>query len=156
MSWGLSVKYSFRLLTALSLILPACASSGSGASTEREMNRVAALVVTKYPGKQVLIAKIEPARDYLSNKMALAAIKAGAETNDSQAIKDLLANRNVERIIVVTGVDDALSAATLERALLDGRGRVQGGRVVFVGSPEYTDRLRQVAAESGVQIEFLR
>ena len=149
------MKYTVFLLASLSLILSACATSGSVAPAASEMNRVAALVVSKYPGKQVLIATIEPARNYLSNKMALAAIKAGAETKDSQALKNLLLNRNVEQVVVVTGVDDALSAATLERALLDGKGRIQGAKVVFVGSGEYTDSLRQVAAEAGVHIEFL-
>ena len=155
-SSGASVKYSLRLLTILPLILAACASPGSGASTERELNRVAALAYAKYPGKKVLMLTIKPAGNYISNQMALVAIKAGAEVNDSQAIKEVLASRNVEQVLVVTGADDALNAAILERALLDGRGRVQGGRVAFVGSPEYTDSLRQVAAESGVQIDFFR
>jgi hypothetical protein len=148
------MKYSACLLSALSLILAGCATSGSGAPATSEMNRVAAQVVSKYPGKQVLITAIEPAQNYLSNKMALAAIKLGAETNDSQAIKNLLANRKIEQVIVVTGVDDGLSAAILERALLDGKGHIQGGRVVFVGSGEYTEGLRQAADEAGVHIDF--
>jgi len=45
------MKYSVCLLSALSLILAGCATSGSGAPATSEMNRVAALVVSKYPGK---------------------------------------------------------------------------------------------------------
>ena len=92
----------------------------------------------------------------VADQMALVAIKAGAESSDSAAIKEVLASRNVEQVLVVTGANDALNAAILERALLDGKGRIQGGRVAFVGSPEYTDSLRRVAEESGVQIDFFR
>ena len=153
---GVRVKYSFGFLAFLPLILAACASTGSGPSTERELDRVAAMAYAKYPGKKVLMLAIQPTRNFVSDQMALVAIKAGAESSDSAAIKEVLASRNVEQVLVVTGEDDALNAAILERALLDGKGRIQGGRVAFVGSLEYTDSLRQVAAESGVQIDFFR
>ena len=93
------MKYSFGFLAFLPLILAACASTGSGPSTERELDRVAAMAYAKYPGKKVLMLAIQPTRNFVSDQMALVAIKAGAESSDSAAIKEVLASRNVEQVL---------------------------------------------------------
>jgi hypothetical protein len=126
------------------LLLAACATTSVN-------SRIGALA-KKYP--DVLIVEVQSSSNLISNKLILASIKAGANTTTSDAIVNLLSKKTVNPIAVV-GEDDSLSAATLERALEAGKGKISGSRVVFVGNPEYKNSLAKAANNSGVSFDFI-
>jgi len=143
------MKHRVGLILLLSLFLAACATTGDGNVQQKRF----AAIAGKYPESFVVV--VEGAGNYVATKMAIAATKAGANSTTSDAILQLLSNRSAKLVVAVTGEDDSLTAATLERAMLDGKGKISGSMSVFVGSLEYKEKLSKIASESGVQLEFI-
>jgi len=137
------------LVLLISLFLTACATTGGGNDQQQRF----AAIASKYPESTIVV--VEGAGNMISTKMVLASLKAGAGSTTSDAILKLLSNRSSKFPVAVTGADDSLTAATLERAMLDGKGKISGSKAVFVGSLEYREQLSKVASESGVQLEFV-
>ena len=106
----------------------------------------------KYPN--VIVIEVPDTNNPISSTLALAAIKSGVDSNTSKSIVDVL-SKKPSNPVVVMGKNDSLSAATLERALVSGKDKVSGSKVIFVGSADYTDSLTKAANASGVQLEVL-
>lgn len=140
-----------RLVPALflSLFLLACATTSS--TSKKDINT---LIGSKYPNG-AFIVDVESANNLISTKIMLASIKAGNSSSTSQAILKLLSNKNSTKPVVVTGADSNLAAATLERALVDGKGKVSGSKVVFMGPLDLKDSLSKAANDSGVLLDFV-
>lgn len=143
------MKHNFYLAMLLSLFLSACAATGGSSDQKKRFSSIG----NKYPNAAIVV--VESAGNFLSNKILLASIKAGTSTTTSDAILKLLLNENSKFIVAIMGDDESLSAATLERAMLDGKGKVSGSKAVFVGGSEYKEQLSKAAAESGVDLDFI-
>lgn len=159
------MKYRSVLGLFVIFLLAAC-------STVKE--RVA-LAAPKYP--DAVVVEVKSANGFIANGLLILAIKAGSDSVDSKNILQLLRMKNPAHpiivngksdglttsiagiasgnAVIVTGDSDALTAATLNRALVDGKGSINGSKVVFVGSKDYQEDLSASAAAAGVTIEFL-
>lgn len=143
------MKYRLGLILLFTFFLSACATTGSNDGQQKRF----AAITSKYPESTIVI--VEDAGNFISTKIMLASIKSGFSSKTSDKILNLLSNSNSKLVVAVTGEDDSLTSATLERAMLDGKGKISGSKAVFVGSLEYKDQLSKIATESGVQLEFI-
>lgn len=143
------MKHRFGLVVLMALLLSACATTGG--KNERE-KRLAAVGNTH---TQRAIVYVEGTGNFVTNKVMVGSLKTGTRSSQSQSILKLLQLKNPTLAVVVTGADDGLSAATLERAIINGQGQIAGSHVIFVGSPEYRDALLKLATASGVTLKFV-
>jgi hypothetical protein len=143
------MKNRFGLILLCSFLLSACATTGGNNDQQKRF----AAIASKYPESVIVV--VEGAGTFISTKIMIASIKSGVSSTTSDAILKLLSNRSSKLVVAVTGEDDSLTSATLERAILDGKGKISGSKAVFVGSLEYKEQLSKIASESGVQLEFI-
>ena len=143
------MKHRLGLVLLITMLLSACAATGGKGDRDHRL----AAVGNTHPERAIVY--VEGAGNFVTNKVMVGSLKSGTRSSQSQSILKLLQLKNPALAVVVTGADDGLSAATLERAMINGQGQIAGSKVVFVGSLQYKEALTQLASTSGVQFEFI-
>jgi hypothetical protein len=144
-------------LLAVSLLVTSCATSNDGAyspQVSEQQKRIAALQ-KRFPSRNYIIVYVEKPNNFISNRMSLSILKLGGSSANSDAIVKELSKQN-SQFIAITGDDDSLSSATLERALYDGKGKISGKSVGYIGGNENLDALNKIAEEAGVSIDYIK
>lgn len=85
----------------------------------------------------------------VANGMAVSSLKLGQASKASQGLTQMLAASKAASVAVV-GPSDALTVATIEAAIKDLKGRPTTTKVLFAGSRDHVEHLRQVAQQAKV------
>ncbi|MBV8048151.1 MAG: hypothetical protein JO171_13405 [Paludibacterium sp.] len=141
-----------KLHTRLMISLALCVSMPVLAANASLDAKVAA-VRNLHPGLSFDRIDVPTAGNMIADMMMLATIKSGAGSTASQAIIDEMTQGG--QPLVVMGEKDNLAEATLERALQDGKDKLQGKSVTLVGAEEYREPLQKAAQSAGVNLEFV-
>lgn len=143
------LKMFLLLLAAASLV--GCAGMQSG---DTEMTaRLAAVRAQGDAPQQLVMVWVEETNNLISTKLMQASVKAGMSTRQSENMVGLM-RKSIP--FVVSGDDDGLSYATLERALLDAGAVAQGRQVTFVAAASYESDVKALASKTGANIRFVR
>lgn len=145
-------RHLIACLLASSFLLSACVTTGGTYQTEPQ--RRAAAVAAKYPQQEINLLYIEAPKSFIATKLMIASLKSGVSSSDVDAIIAALLNKN-GGLLAVTGDDESLTSATLERALIAGGAKLSGARAVYIGESERQNTLGSAAAVAGVKIEFV-
>lgn len=143
------LKIFLLLLVAASLV--GCAGMQS---RDTEMDaRLAAVRAQGDAPRQLVIVWVEETNNLISTKVMQASVKAGMSTGQSKSMVDLM-RKSIP--FVVSGDDDGLSYATLERALLDAGDLARGQQITFVAAATYQPDVAALASKTGANIRFVR
>lgn len=148
-------RFRFFAVTLLSLWLGACATDPPEPPHPevKDMEMRAATYRQQRPNDpRHEMIYVLPGRNYNDNGMLVASLRSGLSSEDSELIVQLLSRVDTP-MPVVTGGDDAVTAATVERALRDARSKIlPGKKMVFVGHPEQYPRLKSLADDIGLEL----
>jgi len=98
---------------------------------------------------------VPAARNFISNKITVASLKAGGESLSTEAITKVLQQSSPVKLAIASE-SDAVAAATLERAFLGLKGKIQvAHEVAFIGDKEYEETLVNKAADIGIKLIFV-
>lgn len=145
-------RHLIACLLASSFLLSACVTTGG--TYQSEPQRRSAAVAAKYPQQEINLLYIEAPKSFIATKLMIASLKSGVNSSDVDAIIAALLNKN-GGLLAVTGDDDSLASATLERALIAGGAKLSGKRVVYVGESEHQSTLTNAAVLAGMKVEFI-
>ncbi|KAF1021546.1 MAG: hypothetical protein GAK30_01765 [Paracidovorax wautersii] len=152
------------IATAAAVVLAACASSSPAPSGARAGGSSAggtgqAGVPAEVAGRLQALSRagqtpgivmgVPSAGSMLANGMAVSSLKLGQASKASQGLTQMLAGAKTASVAVV-GPSDALTAATIEAAIKDLKGRPTTTQVLFAGSRDHVEHLRQVAQQARV------
>lgn len=101
----------------------------------------------------VYIFEVPNTDTVISDSLLVATIKL-ASSKPSDNLLAYMQSISASDPIVVFSDSDAVSSATLERAMKDGVGTIDGKLVYFLGAEKYWESLTDVAEEAGVDLRF--
>ncbi|MFG1495466.1 hypothetical protein ABMA57_02455 [Saccharospirillum sp. HFRX-1] len=128
-------------------LLSGCATVGGMDRREADIEEIRSGYETIY------IFEVPNTDTIISDTLLVATIKLAS----SKPSGDLLAymqSLSASDPIVVYSDSDAVAAATLERAMKEGAGTIDGKLVYFLGAEKYWESLTGVAKEAGVDLRF--
>ena len=144
-------KYEYG--KAFVALMFACIATGSAAAGDLDQ-RIAALMKAA-PNKNYKVMVIPSAGSFISNKIIVASLKAGTDSQSSEYIAGVLSGQNIVRL-AVTSENDAVGAATLERAFSSLKAKPSvSHEITFVGEKEYEEELVAKASEAGIKLLFV-
>jgi hypothetical protein len=137
-------------LTAV-MLSTVCVASASAEGIEQR----AAALMKAMPNKEFTVMVVPTAGNFISNKIIVASLKAGTDSQSSQQISTVL-QRSSPVQLAVTGENDAVAEATLEKALSNLKGKsLPPHEVAFIGDKEYEEALTNKAAEVGIKLIYI-
>jgi hypothetical protein len=103
-------------------------------------------------GKEFVMMDVHCASNFISNKLMVAALKGGTESTDAQKITAML-QRPEPAGLAISGENDSVAAATLERALdmLQGK-TLTPQEVIYIGARQSGEALSAKAATLGLAL----
>lgn len=117
-------------------------------------DRMAALMKVA-PSPAYVAMTVPSAGSFIADQITLMSLTAGADSVSSDELVEVLSKPEPVQL-AVTGEDDAIAAATLERALIKVRGRpLAAHQLAYIGSKEFEEPLTKTAEESGVKLLFV-
>ncbi|MGN6388912.1 MAG: hypothetical protein ACTHL1_05325, partial [Burkholderiaceae bacterium] len=90
----------------------------------------------------------------ISNAMIVAALKSGSDSEAVNALVEALRHSG-KTALAVYGESDAVTAATVERAMKRLQGFTPAGKLIFVGAKSYAENLRVEAEALGVPFDAI-
>ena len=142
-------KINFVLLAML--VLTACATDKHAQLTNPQ--KVVDAVSAKYPSDRNTLVFIGAPSGIVAPGLANSAVEAGIDNAKVVAITSALALKTTT--VIVAGEDEALTATTLAQALKTGKDKINGSKAIVVGVKESQKTLVDLAASSGVVLEFI-
>ncbi|MFZ4288524.1 hypothetical protein [Variovorax sp. HJSM1_2] len=137
-------------------VLLACAAASSSVAVFADplSDRMAALMkVASAPNYQAM--EVPSAGSFIADQITLMSLAAGADSVVSDQLVEVLSKPEPVQL-AVTGEDDAIAAATLERALTKVRGRpLAAHQLAYIGSKEFEEPLTKTAVEAGIKLLFV-
>ena len=108
-----------------------------------------------FPDSKFTMMVIPVSGSFISNKIIVASLKAGTDSKPSQEIASIL-QAAVPTQLAVSGDNDAVAAATLQRALSSLKGKsLPPHELAFIGDKEYEPALSSAAAEVGIKLTYI-
>lgn len=144
-------KTKFLIVSLLVLTLAACVSDKHAITNNSQ--KIYDAVSAKYPADKNTLVFIEAPQGFVSPSLANCAVEKGVDNADVVAINSALALKT--STVIVAGEDESLTATTLAQALKMGKDKINGSKAIVVGSKETQKTLADLAAASGVAIEFM-
>ncbi|PTY37846.1 hypothetical protein BGP77_15345 [Saccharospirillum sp. MSK14-1] len=129
------------------LLLSGCATVGGMDRREADIKEIRSMYETIY------IFEVPNTDTVISDTLLVATIKL-ASSKPSDDLLVYMQSISASDPIVVYSDSDAVAAATLERAMKDGIGTIDGKLVYFLGAEKYWESLTDVAKEAGVNLRF--
>ncbi len=146
------MKNSKILVACLfTLTLVACVTDKHALTTNPQ--KIIDAVTAKYPSDKNTLVFIEAPEGFVAPRLANCAVEKGVDNADVVAINSALALKTTT--VVIAGDDESLTATTLVQALKTGKDKINGSKVIVVGSKETQKTLADLAAASGVALEFM-
>jgi hypothetical protein len=140
-----------RKILAAVMLTTACIATASAEGIEQR----AAALLKAAPNKEFTMVVVPTAGNFISNKIIVASLKAGTDSQSSQQIATIL-QRTSPAQLAITGENDAVAEATLEMALNSLKGKVvPPHEVAFIGDKEYEEALTNKAAEVGIKLIYV-
>ncbi len=138
------------------LTLSACSSFGSKTHNRADYNpqKILQAVSDKYPAEKVDLIYIGAPVGFIAPRETNNEVSSGVDT---AKVIDIITALTVNTSrVVITGTDDTLTAATLQRALTSADSKISGGNLIYVGGNKaQTENLSKLAETAGVNIEFM-
>jgi glycerol-3-phosphate dehydrogenase len=139
-----------KTITAVMLMAVSIASASAGEITQK-----AAALLKAAPDKEFTMMVVPTAGNFISNKIIVTSLKAGTESQSSQQISTILQRPSPVQL-AITGENDAVAEATLEKALSSLKGKpLPPHEVAFIGDKEYEEALSNKAAEVGIKLIYV-
>lgn len=133
------------------MLMSVCVASSAADGMEQR----AAALWKAAPNKEFTMMVVPTAGNFISNKMIVTSLKAGTDSQSSQQIATILQRPSPVQL-AVTGENDAVAEATLERALTSLKGKsLPAHEVAFIGDKEYEESLSNKAAEVGIKLIYV-
>ena len=107
----------------------------------------------KYPSERSTLIFIDAPLGYIAPHQAVWEVEKNVDTGDVTAIISSLALKT--STVIIAGEDDALTTATLSKALSKGIDKINGAKAIVVGNKENQKNLADLASISGVTLEFI-
>jgi hypothetical protein len=136
----------------LAVFLVACATPDKH-NTSIQSQKIIEAVNSKYPAERINLIYIGSPEGYLAPRFAVKEVEKGIDAGKVTAIEAaLMINTST---VIVSGINDALNAATLSKALTNDKQRIAGAKVIYVGGNASHENLSKLASEADVSIEFM-
>jgi PBP1b-binding outer membrane lipoprotein LpoB len=133
------------------LFLTACATDKHNTSIQPQ--KIIEAVNNKYPAERINLIYIGSPEGYLGPKFAVKEVEKGVDAGKVTAIEAaLMINTST---VIISGINDALNAATLSKALTNDKQKIAGAKVIYVGGNGNHENLSKLASEADVSIEFM-
>lgn len=137
---------------ALGLLLTACTTPHKH-NTGIQPQKIIEAVNNKYPAERINLIYIGSPEGYLTPNFAVKEVEKGIDAGKVTAIEAaLMINTST---VIISGINDALNAATLTRALTNDKQKIAGAKIIYVGGNGSHVNLSKLAAEVGITIEFM-
>lgn len=144
---------SLQMLVLFSVLLTLAACASDGPKLSYNPQKIIQAVNTKYPAERINLIYIGAPEGFIAPREAIKEVEEGVDAGKVVAIISAL-HINTSTVII-TGTDDDLNAATLERALSTDKEKIAGSKVIYVGGKESLPNLSKLASDAGVNIEFM-
>ncbi len=110
-------------------------------------------VNAKYPADKNTLVFIGAPNGYIAPHFANAEVEKGVDNGKVVAINSALALKT--STVIIAGEDESLTATTLAKALAMDKDKISGSKAVVIGSKDTQKTLSDLAAASGVALEFI-
>lgn len=146
------MKYSIHYFLAFALaLLAGCVSDKHDTSVYPQ--KILETVNAKYPADKNTLIFIGAPEGFIAPRLANCEVEKDVDTGKVAAIVSSLALKS--STVVVAGEDESLTATTMAKALTSGNDKISGAKAVVIGAKETQKRLADLAATSGVALEFI-
>jgi hypothetical protein len=145
------INTKILIVSLIALSLVACVSDKHAITNNSQ--KIYDAVSTKYPADKNTLVFIEAPQGFVAPSLANCAVEKGIDNADVVAISSALALKT--STVIVAGEDESLTATTLAQALKTDKDKINGSKVIVVGSKETQKTLADLAAASGVTLEFM-
>jgi hypothetical protein len=146
------MKSTLLAITFSALFLAACATPDKH-NTSIQPQKIIEAVNSKYPAERINLIYIGSPEGYVGPKLAVKEVEKGVDAGKVTAIEAaLMINTST---VIISGINDALNAETLSKALTNDKQKIAGSKIIYVGGNESHDNLSKLASEAGVSIEFM-
>ena len=143
------VNVAFISLLALSLV--ACMTDKHAMVNNPQ--KIFSAVSAAHPGEKNTLVYIGASDGWAATHHAESAVEDNVNNGKVVAIVSALALKTTT--VIVAGEDESLTAATLTKVLTSDKSKINGSKLVIVGSQESQKTLADLAAASGVTLEFI-
>ena len=144
-------KINLFIVSLSVLTLTACATDKHASALNPQ--KIYDAVNAKYASTANTLVFIEAPEGFVAPRLANCAVEEGIDNADVVAINSALALKTTT--VVVAGDDESLTATTLAQAFKTGKEKINGSKIVVVGAKETQKTLADLAAASGVALEFI-
>jgi hypothetical protein len=110
-------------------------------------------VSAKYPADKNTLVFIDAPEGFVAPRLANCAVEKGVDNGDVVAISSALALKT--STVIVAGENESLTATTLAKALTLDKEKINGSKAVVIGAKDTQKTLADLAAASGVALEFV-
>lgn len=146
------MKHSIHYFLAFALaLLAGCVSDKHDISVYPQ--KIFETVNAKYPADKNTLIFIGAPEGFIAPRLANCEVEKDVDTGKVAAIVSSLALKS--STVVVAGEDESLTATTMAKALTSGNDKISGAKAVVIGAKETQKRLADLAATSGVALEFI-
>jgi len=150
------IEAAMRNLLSLCLIcvfslLTACLSDKHAYTSQPQ--KIFDAVNAKYPAENNTLVFIDAPEGFIAPRLANCEVEKDVDTGKVAAIASALALKN--STVIVAGEDESLTSTTLAKALATGKDKISGSKAIVVGCKETQKTLADLAAVSGVALEFI-
>jgi len=146
------MKHSIHYFLAFALaLLAGCVSDKHDTSVYPQ--KILETVNAKYPADKNTLIFIGAPEGFIAPRLANCEVEKDVDTGKVAAIVSSLALKS--STVVVAGEDESLTATTMAKALTSGNDKISGAKAVVIGAKETQKRLADLAATSGVALEFI-
>ncbi|MEQ1599690.1 MAG: hypothetical protein ABL880_10035 [Methylotenera sp.] len=110
-------------------------------------------VNAKYPAEKNTLVFIDAPEGFIAPRLANCEVEKGVNTGKVVAISSALSLKT--STVVVAGENESLTATTLAKALMLDKEKISGSKAIVIGAKETQKTLTDLAAASGVTLEFV-
>lgn len=146
------MKHSIHYFLAFALaLLAGCVSDKHDISIYPQ--KIFETVHAKYPADKNTLIFIGAPEGFIAPRLANCEVEKDVDTGKVAAIVSSLALKS--STVVVAGEDESLTATTMAKALTSSNDKISGAKAIVIGAKEKQKRLADLAATSGVALEFI-
>lgn len=142
------IHYSLLCLFAL---LTACASDKHPVTSHPQ--KIFEAVNSQHPETKTTLVFIPAPEGFIAPRLANCEVEKGVDNGKVVEIVSSLALNT--STVIVAGEDESLTGTTLAKALTSGGDKINGAKAVVIGAKETQKTLADLAATSGVSLEFI-
>ena len=144
-------KFLSYCLICIFGLLVACASDKHNVAVNPQ--KVYEAVNTKYPADKNTLVFVNAPEGFIAPRLANCAVEDGVDNGKVVEIVSALALKTTT--VVIAGDDESLTASTMAKALAASKDKISGSKAIVVGVKETQKKLADLAAASGVALEFI-